>query len=61
MAKSIGNHTGPNKTPKINELEYINPTVTKKAQDTMGRKEKGLLPPPASLYASHIEKKYRQG
>lgn len=59
---NIGSQTGPNNTPNITKFdEKIKPTVTKNAVKTYGRKEIGSLPPPASLTASHIEKKYKQG
>ena len=58
----IGSQTGPNKTPNNAKFdEKIKPTVTKNAVSAYGRKEIWSLPPPASLTASHIEKKYKQG
>ncbi len=37
---NIGSHTGPNNTPNIVKFEErINPTVTKNAENTYGRKE----------------------
>lgn len=59
---NIGSQTGPNNTPNIIKFEEkINPTVTKNAANTYGRKEQEPFPPPASFTASHIAKKYKQG
>lgn len=62
IRKSIGKNTGPNRIPNIFNLEEnIIPIVTKYAAKTNGRKEKGIASSFASLKASHIAKKYKQG